>query len=343
MSWWVPRAAFAVLLFVTLVVFLYVLNLIDLPRVLVGRPPVAPLDQRDQRPLQALYQLEAQAARVGWTPENRRLAGDLWRRAGDLSRAVANWEGAAQDAAVLRDRAQAYIELQRWADADDALSRLLAILPSGATDRYWAQFQLGLIRAAYDPSGAAELLRAAQPAYGDTAIRIVPILEGTSDPIRIGVALADAELWAYAELAFSTSPDPLALAYGALARDMQGKDGGIWIASALAIAPDDPQVHFIHGLHLRHSFDFAGSLAAITQAVALDPENPALYAELGRAYQLTDDLVSAERWLKFAVSLDSSFQVSLDAFYEDEAALLRSMGLIDEAVLPFDAPLPPEQ
>ena len=105
---------------------------------------------------------------------------------------------------------------------------------------------------------------------------------------------------------------PLALAYGGLARDMQGKDGAPQIDAAVTVAPDDPQVRFLQGLHLRLAYDNAGSLDAMVQAVALDPENPALYAELGKAYQLTGDLTAAERWLKFAVSLDSHFQPLLE-------------------------------
>ncbi|MEP7290878.1 MAG: tetratricopeptide repeat protein [Chloroflexota bacterium] len=344
MSWWVPRTAFALLTVLTLVGFFLLLQAVKITGIFIGRPPaLVLLDPRTDRPMQALYQLEAQAARAGWTPENRRLAGDLWRSAGDLTQAVAYWETAEPTAPVLRDLAQAYIELQRWSNAESALQRLLPLLPPGASDRSWAQFQLGLIRAAYNPASARDLLRAAQPAYGDSVTTLLPLLEATDDPTRIGIALANAGLWSYAELAFSAAADPLASAYAGLARDMQGKDGGAWIENALAFAPENPQVYFLHGLHLRLKFDFAGSLQAITQAVALDPENPALYAELGRAYQLSGDLVSAERWLKFAVTLDDNFQTLLDSFYEDEATLLRDMGLMDEASLPFDATLSPER
>ncbi len=110
---------------------------------LIGRSPVELPQRRSGRPLQALYQVEAQAAADGWTPEQARLAGDLWREAGDLTRAVAYWEAAPADATVLRDRAQAYLELARWADAADALDRLLALLPDDSADRAWAEFQLG--------------------------------------------------------------------------------------------------------------------------------------------------------------------------------------------------------
>lgn len=336
---WVRAAAVVLgVAFLALVIFLSQTLHLSLP--VIGRPAavVPPVS----RPMQSLYQVEAQAARGGWSPELARQAGDLWQAAGDLNRAVAYWEAAAPDEPVLRERAQAYVTLGRWADAADTLDHLLRILPDGSPYRAWAQFQSGLIRAAYDPAGALDHLRASQPDYDAQAIPLIAVLESTSDPVRIGIALANAQLWQYAELAFAQSADPVGLAYGGLARDMQGKDGGVWFEQAVAFAPENAQVQFLRGLHLRLAFDYDASLQAIIAAVALDPENPALYAELGKAYQLTGDLTSAEHWLKFAVSLDDHFQPLLDTFYDDEKSLLENLGLVDEAALPFDAASTPE-
>jgi tetratricopeptide (TPR) repeat protein len=331
--------ALTILLAAALLLLLYAARL---PADLIGRPPVDLPAPQTNHPLQTLYQLEAQAARDGWTPERLREAGDLWREAGDLTRAVAYWEAVTPDAPLLRDRAQAYIELGRWANAADALDQLLIFLPPNHSDRPWAQFQLGLIRASYDPAAAMELLRAAEPTYGASVTNLLPLLAGLREPTQVGVALAKVDQWAYAELAFSMSAEPLAAAYRGLARDMQGKDGKRWIEVALALAPENPQVRFLQGLHLRLTYDYAGSLQAMIQAVALDSENPALYAELGRAYQLSGDLLTAERWLQFAVSLNAQFQPVLDSFYNDEANTLLSLGLIDEAAFPFSATRTPE-
>lgn len=340
MSRSLTRTASAAIIVALLAGIFFFLQNVNLPDNLIGRPPV--LETRAGRPIQSLYQLEAQAAREGWTPERARLAGDLWREAGDQRRAVAYWEAADSVPAVLRDRAQAYVELERWADAADALAALLDQLPADSPDLAWAQFQLGLIRAAYDPQSALDLLRAAEPTYGASAATLIGVLEGSSDPIQIGIALARAELWSHAELTFSQSGDPLAVAYTGLARDIQGKDGSPQIDAAVAFAPDNPQVRYLQGLHLRQRYDYVGSLDAMVQAVALDPENPALYAELGRAYQLTGDMTAAERWLRFAVSLDDHFQPLLDSFYDDERTALLNLGLVDEAALPFDPTPTPE-
>lgn len=336
-----------VLIALVLVGATLLLQVSHLPENLIGRPPVELPETRSGRPLQALYQVEAQAKRDGWTPDRSRLAGDLWREAGDLTRAVAYWEAYSQaapdDTTVLRDRAQAYLDLARWADAADALDRLTTLLPDDSPDLAWAQFQLGSIRAATDPAQAASLLTAAQSTYPAEVTVLLPALTSPTDPTRVGIALTDLKLWAYAELAFSQATgDPLALAYGGWVRDVQGKDGSRWINAAVGLAPDVAQVRLLQGLHLRLNYDYAGSLDAIIQATALDPENAALYAELGTAYQLMGDLPTAEHWLQYAVSLDDNLQPLLDAFYANEKSLLDTLGLVDEADLSSYAARTPE-
>ncbi len=331
------RAASLLVIVALLIGVLLLLQISHLSENTSRYPSVDLPQRRSGRPLQALYQVEAQASADGWTPERARLAGDLWREAGDLTRAVAYWEAAPADATLLRDRAQAYLDLARWADASNALDRLLALLPDNSPDRAWAQFQLGAIRMATDPARAADLLQAAQPSYPAEVTVLLAALTSPTDPMRAGIALADLKLWAYAELAFSqASGDPLALAYGGWVRDMQGKSGARWIDAAVALGADSAQVRLLQGLHLRLNYDYAGSLAAIIQATALDPENPALYAELGTAYQLTGDLTAAEHWLKYAVSLDDRMQPQLDAFYAGEMTLLDNLGLVNEADLSTD-------
>ena len=293
----------------------------------------------------AIYRLEVEALNGGWTSERARQAGDLWRRAGDLSRAVAYWERADADANLLSNLSLAYIELGAWAKASDALEHLLPVL-SGDSLQSWAHFQLGIIRVGADPQGALAHLRAAasDPGYTQPLAGVIAAAE-TGDPLRVGVALAEADLWAYAELAFEgTGGDPLAYAYGGFVRDMQGKDGGAWIRQAVALAPDDPQVRLLEGLHLRLTGAVDASLEAIIRAAALDPDNPAVIAELGQAYELAGDMNAAERWLSFAVSLsdgDPAYEAILDNFRAKQEAFLAELGITDEAAAtPDPAPAP---
>jgi tetratricopeptide (TPR) repeat protein len=297
--------------------------------------------RRAGRPAQALYWVEAQAANSGWTPELSRVAGDLWDELGDRTRAVTYWEASAQaetpTAATLRALAGAYIELGQWTQAHDALERLIERSPQDG----WAHLQLGLIDAPRDPARAVERLRAAslEPAYQSIAAPLLDVLIANADDpllsLRVGLTLMALEQWAQAELAFeraavSNAPFPLAMAYGGLARDQQGKDGSPLFDEALAQAPDDAHVRLLYGLHLRVLGDDAGSLNALADAVALDPDNPALYAELSSAYRLLRDLPEAEYWLRMAVAVsenDPRFLELLALFYADEADTLTGDGV----------------
>ncbi len=296
---------------------------------------------RGGRPVQALYQIEVQAAQIGWTPDSLKLAGYLWRDMGDVTRALPYWEAAAlslpDDVALVRSLAQAYVDLQRWPQARDMLGRLVALAP----DDHWAHYQLGLVLAAFDPHAAeAHLLEVLyDPFYAEDAEALLQVLEDNSSDrlvsLHVGITLSGLELWPYAELAFeraSNLAQPFAelLAYTGLARDRQGKDGSAWMEQAVALDPQNPQVLYLLGLHLRSVDDLEGSLEALIQAVSLTPQNPAFYAELGTAYRLTGNLTQAEHWLQVAVWVsdnDPEFLRLLALFYAEESYNLTSAGM----------------
>jgi hypothetical protein len=105
--------------------------------------PITPLIESNRqkgRFVQALYQVESQAAQSGWTSAMYLTAGDLWQQAGDLTRALPYWEAAAQagNSTVGRQLAQVYLDLQRWPEAADALAWLVEREP----ENRWAHFQL---------------------------------------------------------------------------------------------------------------------------------------------------------------------------------------------------------
>jgi tetratricopeptide (TPR) repeat protein len=284
------------------------------------------INRQRGRVMQALYQAEALATRDGWTPDLLRLVGDLWQEAGDVILALPYWQAAAQlgDRSILRRLAQTQIDLQRWTDAADTLTQLVESDP----ENFWVHYQLGLVRAAFDPQAAETHLRIAgrSPEYGQVVAAVLNALPDGA--IGVGKVLADAELWSYAELAFQHAVDlgesyAEALAYTGLMRDYQGKDGRVWIEQAVKNDSQNPLVRYLQGMSLRTVGDYDGSLQALIQAVALDPQNPALYAELGTAYHLTNDLEKAEYWLQFAVDLsdhDPRYQQMLDQFRSEETS-----------------------
>ena len=293
------------------------------------------------RPVQALYRIQAIATQAGWTPDMLRLAGDLWREAGDFARALAYWQSAAEEQAderLLRDIAEMALELGDWTSANDALQQLRASLPNDP----WVNLQLALLRAVVNPSAAIEYLGVAEtePAYAALANDLIAVLPQSADDsvngLAVGQVLAEHELLLFAETAFMQAATeqalPEAMAYAGFVRDRQGKDGSAWVEQALRLAPNNPTVRLLQGLHLRQLGEDEGSLNALIGAVALDPENPVMYAELGTAYQLVGDLPQARRWLEQAVALsdDPRFQQLLDALAAEENQLLEAFGVATE-------------
>jgi len=294
-------------------------------------PPTIPssltVNLAAHRPMQALYQIDAQVAQSGWTADLARSAGDIWESLDDLPRAVSYWEIGAKlqpdDEQLTRRLAQTYLDLEHWSQAVITLSQLLKL-----NDDNWAHFQLGILQSVLDSSSAAEHLQLAarDPQYQSVVSQLIPVLKEPSDVIRamqIGVALAGAKLWPAAEYVFqyaaSFSPKlPVALAYTGLARDQQGKNGRSQIEQAIALDPNNAQVRYLQGLHLHLAGDEDASLIALQQATVLDPLNPAFAAELAATYNRAGDSVKAEYWYKAAVTLsnnDPRFQALLADFY----------------------------
>ncbi|MCC6612943.1 MAG: tetratricopeptide repeat protein [Anaerolineae bacterium] len=294
--------------------------------------------RRLNRPVQALHIVELVAAHDGWTPDLALLAGDLRRSTGDLDGAVAAWKLIPTPGeSTLRTLAQAQIELGQWWDAEDSLTKLIAMAP----DDRWAQLNYGLLMASVNAQVAMPALQAASQddAYRTLANVVNDVLERNVDqpllPMRVGVVLADQDQWAYAEVAFERAaelnePYAEALAYYGLARDRQGKDGGQSILRAVALEPGNARVRYLQGVHLRLAGDSTGAIDALAQAIAVDPQNPAYYAELAQAYRDSHELEQAERWFLTAVALsngDARYQEMLALFYADEGGNLTASGL----------------
>jgi len=285
------------------------------------------VDLAAHRPMQALYQIEAQVAQSGWTAELAKSAGDIWESLDDLPRAVSYWEIAVRlqpsNQQLTRQLAQSYLTLEHWSQAVIALSSLLKL-----NDDNWAHFQLGILQSVLDSSSAADQLQLAarDSQFQPVTAQLIPLLNQPTDVIRamqMGVVLASAKLWPSAgylfQYAAALSPKlPVALAYSGLARDQQGKNGSSQIEQAVALAPDNAQVRYLQGLHLHLVGEDEASLQALQQATVLDPLNPAFAAELATAYNRAGDSPKAEYWYKAAVTLsnnDARFQNLLNAFY----------------------------
>lgn len=272
----------------------------------------------------------------GWTSTRHLQAADLWRNLGDEQRAIAHLEAVLAagnpDIALLQELATVYLRQGHFSRADDLLAQLITRDPSHA----WSRWQRGLLLAPTDPTTALGLLRQVQfdADYGDSAQAIIAILTTPQrDALRalaIGSQLAQYGYLNLAEHAFQMAADiahpfPLALANVGWMRDLQNKDGGAWISGALALEPENPEILTIAGIHERLNDRYDISIEYLLTAITFDPDNAAIYAELGETYRVAGSVDDAAYWFNSAVSIsgdDPAFISIRDRFYEQEIALL---------------------
>lgn len=301
---------------------------------------------------QALFLLEARAAQTGWQAQDHALAGNLWRTMGDAARALPHWEAAAQQDPtidLLRQLAQVHLDDGAWDLAWERLQQILASNPNDA----WSLHQASMLIAPHDPALARTyLLRTttARNRYSDTANRLlVAIGDQLQDPaitLRVGAVLLSLQEWSLAENAFRqvaivSYPQAEPLAWLAYIRAQRGLDGSAWMMAALTLAPDDANVRYVEGLYTRLLGDLDSSEGALLLALALAPDIPVFYAELGNTYREMGNLTEAEYWLCTAVQIsenDVLMQDALDRFYASEAFLLPS-----EVLALRNVPLAPAQ
>lgn len=155
-------------------------------------------------------------------------------------------------------------------------------------------------------------------------------------PADVALRLVEGQEWAFAERFLTheleeNSLNAWAYAYRGFVRDQQGKNGLPDIQQAIALEPTFALGFYMLGLHERQAGNLPASLNALQEAYLLEPDNPALAAEVAAGFQLAKEYESAENWFKLAVSFapdDVRFVRLLAAFYAENAYLLDGRGLI---------------
>jgi tetratricopeptide (TPR) repeat protein len=324
-------------------------------QVIKPQPPIGPVllniadvpvSVVDGRPAQELYRLRYQGHQSGgWMGDQYRVAARYSERIGQPDQSLTYLEAAfsvsPQDAIIAVDLAERYIEYQDWPRAVEILQQAAVLSP----DDGWIKTQLGLILAPQDAITALEFFNTASSwvGYDATITALLPTLQTSTDDagsaIQIGLILGQSGLWSYAQNAFEHAYEQEAqaeyAAYIGLAREMQGKSGQHWIEQAVVQSPDSALVQYVQGIYQRGQRDYQASVESFTAALALDPLNPAYYAEIGQTYRETGDVVSAEYWLRQAVTVsnqDPQFEQILTDFYAVSGASLSAAGIsTDEA------------
>ncbi len=296
-----------------------------------------------RRPDMALLYLRQLVAAHGWTLQRYQDMAEALAQNGDRLQATvylrASLTGTLADVPALRQLAVLAADAQDWKNANELLTRLIALAPDDEQTLY----HLGLLTIPADPqTGLAYLDRAAaDPEYRPVVDAIRSAVSGHSQEpeqalaFQIGLAMSNLKLWSYAEHALNIALDggesrPAAYALLGLVQDQQGRDGWALIQQGLAAAPNDSMVNYAAAVHWRLAGDTPRALAALARAESLDPQNPAIAAEIAGAYESIGRLDYAALWLNMAVSLapnNAGFRGLLADFYARSGYNLKGEGL----------------
>ncbi len=208
-----------------------------------------------------------------------------------------------------------------------------------------AHFELGLSLALLNPPSALAPLRTAQA----LSLQRIPLADSLAQAIedalpsadhayelaQVGQTLARAGRWNLAVMAFDQaveiSPEYVeARAYLGLAIDRTGGDGEQELRSASLAAPSASLPHVFLAQHWVQRGEFQEAAQELRTAQALEPDSPAIAAQLGGVLAGLGDLQSALAAYQRAVELAPSsaeFQDLLAAFSIDHQIDVAGLGL----------------
>lgn len=272
--------------------------------------------QRAGDPAAALDLLQAAERRLPPDPARACLRLRLLIEAGELERAAALWPSAEpacrDDAALLEVYARA-----AWASADLRASLAAATAWTtavpGSAQAWRAR---GLLEAAAGSVQAQGSLRLALELAADPDALAREVLEALRADVgppayaraRVGQALARAgEWWLAAEAlqgALALEPGYVeARAYLGLTLDNMGGDGLPHLLEAAREAPGAALPHLLLGMHWRRHGRPQAALDELRVAARLDPQHPAVAAELGAVYDDLEDAPTALQAYRVAAAL----------------------------------------
>jgi len=270
------------------------------------------------------------AVRGELSPEGYLAWGDAEWQSEDAFTALQIWEISERmgvsETQILPRQAQVYRTLGDDLSLIETLKAILAQPETTAVDpdgRASLYLELGLLLAAYDPATA--------PAYLMQAAEINPNLEpqirglnfairqelSKNDPVYLlmeaGRALANQGSWVLAEKAFENAANlnpAYAEAWAYLGEARQHTNSGIDPLTALEMALDlDPEsiaANTFLALYWNRQEDHDRALAYLQKSMEIDPDNPALFVEIGNLVALLGDLEAGQEYYQKAIALRSS-------------------------------------
>ncbi len=284
------------------------------------------------------------------TPAGTLALGDACLQIGDIDCASWWWDAALRAGLPAGEIYARLLPVHRQqADYPAMLADLKALAKVQPDDASW-QYQLGLVLAAIQPEEAlSHLSRAAEldpslAGHTDKLAQNIRIARLKDDPaftlLEAGRALGSLNEWELALEAFRQAaqvrPDYAeAWAYLAEARQQLPEtqasgDGLADLEHALQIDPQSLSAHMFLSLYWLRQGQIERALEYLDKAVALYPNNPALYTETGRVLALQGNLAAAQQAYQQAIQLapqDPTYYRLLAAFALEYNYQLSQSGL----------------
>ncbi len=276
------------------------------------------------------------------------LATSRWEQ-GDRLRAIELWEAALASRPVeqpvvpgVRVRlALAYLDTDRFADAEAMLKQELADIENPVAHLY-----LAMMQAADDPHVARQELAAiiddGPPAvvsardYVQAALAQAETVGSAAGRAKsLGLAFVQVEEWQLARLALERAlmldpTDAEAMAFLGHTKAQSRRPAFADLTGAVAARPDWPLGHYLLGLlYLQHEA-YEVAIEEFLVTLELDPGNARSQVELARAYLGLGEYLAAENALMKAVESapkDLAFHKALAHFYADHTYRIADRGL----------------
>jgi tetratricopeptide (TPR) repeat protein len=288
--------------------------------------------QRDeagaQQALAEAERLGADAAAV------ERLRAELAEKDRRYAEAVPHWlrviEQRPLDETAYRHVVASAVQAEQWDSARSSAEHWAATLDSSE-----AHLTLGKLLAFADPLAAQAEWQLINSDQAQPFLQAVQQSDRTLQLMLLGRAYLAQNDLALAQRAFDEAAaiNPAyaeAQAFAGFVRDQRGADGGAWLDRAVELDPDLIVARYFRARHRWARSDLSGALDDLHYAIARDPANALIAAEIGRVYTQRSEVAQAEEWLTKARDLkpqDVAVWKSLAELYVG-----RSYGTIDQAV-----------
>lgn len=279
------------------------------------------------------------------SPEGQSALGDAYARSGDIENAVRYWELALSTGGSSPDiHAHLVNAYHQLGDLEHEIEHRIALLELRPGDAQLA-YRLGLALAAVSPQSSLAYLSMARDLDPRLAEDVSILQREISAARRVedlsysllsaGRALGYIQEWELAaealERAVELRPDYAeAWAYLGEARQHLGENGLPELQKAYKIDSDSLAANTFLALYWQRNSQYMLALDYLQNALTIDSNNPALYAEMARTHALNGDLETAQTLYEKAIDLaprDPQYWRALAEFTIAHQVQLRETGL----------------